>query len=177
MSHPGVSWATAPPGSAAELRRLARRENEFPDRSRKLRFLPGTFPFRRHRPPRPPRWTALKRTSITEPPVLSNDAAQAGRDKDVQLRTEARSRPCLQPDGWAISSCSPTPKMDSQSDEEPRDGCKRKEQEHAPQSLLPRIEAEAKEKISGSVTQGLARRKREPTCNANTDCPSEPPPH
>jgi hypothetical protein len=33
--------------------------------------------------------------------VPPNDPAQAGRASDVRLLTDARSRPCLQPDGWA----------------------------------------------------------------------------
>jgi hypothetical protein len=35
--------------------------------------------------------------------LLPNVPAQAGRGNDVRLQTEVRSRPCLQPDGWAVS--------------------------------------------------------------------------
>src|SRR5512142_2393094 len=34
---------------------------------------------------------------------MPNGPAQAGRGNDVGMQTEARSRPCLQPDGWNSS--------------------------------------------------------------------------
>src|SRR2546425_894425 len=33
--------------------------------------------------------------------ITPNDPAQAGRASEVLMLTDARSRPCLQPDGWA----------------------------------------------------------------------------
>ena len=70
---------------------------------------------------------------------MPNEKDQRPRDSDNRLPTATLSRGSLDPACWAIVSCSPTPKMHSKSDEETRDGCKRKEQEHAPQSLLSRI--------------------------------------
>jgi hypothetical protein len=45
------------------------------------------------------RQTAVKKQADAYALMPPNDPAQAGRASDVRLLTDARSRPCLQPDG------------------------------------------------------------------------------
>jgi hypothetical protein len=53
-------------------------------------------------PKRTPKYRKGFAMFITEM-LMPNTPAQAGRGNDVRLQTEAQSRPCLKPDGYAGS--------------------------------------------------------------------------